>query len=182
MTGEKMNEINQSKGYVTICINNTDKLRLCEMRMFGQGENEVNFYVDYNGGSIFIDWGDGREKQEIGYYENAAIGPYTATVYDITKTRIIGQVGGELICFRRSEAKQGSFLPEQKVLAYYTDAGTIKSMRLISDYGIVNGDIIGGAATFIALCYSFDFDCAFSDYFRMDEKAFEEKYPEYRAE
>lgn len=49
----------KDKGYLVIRLKETkDGFEHCEYKM-SEGENESNFYVDYENGTIFINWTDG---------------------------------------------------------------------------------------------------------------------------
>lgn len=173
-----MDESINGKGYITINLKK-DSLELCELGIFGAAEDEMTFYADYEDGRVFIDWGDGSEKQVIGYYEPAISVPYTVVVYDKIRSNMIGRVGGEWICFIKETTEQGKAFPEQKMIASYTQNGSITKLDYMSDVSIINGDITGGAAAFVALFHEFDFKCVFSDFFLMEDNAFMKKHAVY---
>lgn len=172
----------QDKGYTMVRLKQVgSEWHLCEIG-FDKNPGESNFYADYENGTIYIDTGDGN-KTTIGYYSPAASGPYTVDVYDRTRSRIIGSVGEELIQFRAREADYsvGRYLPDTECLAYYSErSGSITSKDGLLNYlGIINGNVIGGAAAFIALFYSYSFKSIFYDYFYLDADDFKRKYPSF---
>lgn len=174
-----MMDNSQDKGYITVYIKKVgDTWHLCEMGLL-QKDGEEPFYVDYENGTIFIISGD--DKSIIGTYETTPTSPYGARVFDYPSNRVIGRVGGELIHFRRKDEdySAGRYSPEEECLAYYTESGSITSMRLFPDWGMISGSEIGGAAAFVALFYNYRFQGVFRDYFTMDDKSFKEKYASY---
>lgn len=173
-----MDETINGKGYITVNLKK-DSLELCELGVFGAAEDEMPLYADYENGCIFIDWGDDSGKQIIGYYEPAINGPYTVAVYDKTKSNMIGRVGGEWICFIKGQTEQGKALFKQKTIAAYTQNGAITKLDYMSDVSIINGDITGGAAAFVALFHEFDFKCVYSDFFLMEDSDFMKKHASY---
>lgn len=172
----------QDKGYTMVRVKQVgNEWHLCEIG-FDTNPEESNFYADYENGTIYIDLGDGN-KSTIGYYSPSASGTHTVDVYDRNRSRIIGSVGGELIQFRAREAdySAGRYLPDTEYLAYYNDrSGSItKKDNLLAYVGIINGNIIGGAAAFVALFYSYSFKSIYRDYFELDANSFKEKYPSF---
>lgn len=167
------------KGYITVVLKKEgNEHELCKIG-FGRNPGEESFYVDYENGTIFIDFSDGRKI--IGTYETTP-GPYGAKVFDYPSNRIIGRVGGELINFIRRDVDPdaGIYLPEEECLAWYTQAGRITPVNdLLSEWGIINGSEIGGAAAFIALFFNYKFNSIFRDFFTMDDGSFKEKYASY---
>lgn len=176
-----MMDNSQDKGYISIRIErNGNEFKLSEMGFFKEPEKS-DFYVNYEDGCIFIDWGDDSPKDIIGYYQAANDGFTSSKVFDKTKSRVIGRVGGELIYFCRKEADiaAGRYSPEEECLAYYTKNGNITVLDAIPFIGFINGSEIGGAAAFVAVFYAFNFKSVYRDYFEMDNNAFRKKHAAY---
>ena len=162
------------KGYLTVVVKNeADGKHLCELG-FTKKPGEESFYVDYENGSIFIDYSDGKEI--IGTYETTPSSPYGAIVFDYPSNRVIGLVGNELIYYYKGNDTNRIIL-DGDCLADYSMSGSISLHgHPLDDYGLINGSEIGGAAAFVALFYSYKFSCVFRDYFEMDKGSFENKY------
>jgi len=172
----------KDKGYLSIRLKETESgYELCEYKIF-KGENESNFYVDYEDGTIYIDWGDGSPRNVIGYYEQDTVIPSFYNVWDATKTKIIGKVGKETIYFRKNDVdySAGRYMPDENCLAWYTQNGNITTTRNLLEYmGTINGGEFGGAAAFVAIFYAYKFFGVFYDYFVMDYSQFKVKYADY---
>ena len=133
----------QDKGYLTVRVKKSENGFLLSEMSFDKAEDETNFYVDYEGGKIYIDYSDGA--QVIGYYETTVDESGTAKVYDHNRNRVIGRVGGEFIYFRKNEADYsvGRYRPEENCLAYYNKSGSITDVNSLLVYrGIINGSEI----------------------------------------
>ena len=170
----------QDKGYTMVRLKQVgSEWHMTEIG-FEKNPDETNFYADYENGTIYIDLGNGN-KNTIGFYAPAASGPYNIDVYDRTRSRIIGRVGGELILFRAREADYsvGRYSPEEECLAYYSE--TSGSIRRSGEYltmsGCIEGNALGGAAAFIALSYYYNFHSVYREYFDLDSETFKKKYP-----
>lgn len=169
---------NNDHGYITILLKKEeDGHHLCEIG-FTRNPGEEALYVDYENGTIFINFNDG--KKIIGTYETNP-GPYGAKVFDYPSNRVIGVVGGELIQFQRKAAdpSAGVYIDEQDCLAYYTQAGRITAMNLLTTFGLIEGSSLGGAAAFVAVFYNYNFISVFRDYYLMEDGAFKNKYASY---
>lgn len=170
----------QDKGYLQIRLKQIDGVwNLCPVGIF-QAEDESDFYVDYENGTLFVDFGDGTKKT-IGYYDTTVDDVWLAKVYDNTKTRVIGRVGQELIYFRAREADAsvGRYMPDEECLVTYTQNGSIVPPRMVPTMGYIHGSEIGGAAAFVAVFNSFNFKSVYCDYFEMDDAVFKETYNSY---
>lgn len=170
----------QDKGYLAIQLEETDNGFYLREQSFLERPNVFDFFIDYEDGTIFIDLNDGEPRKVIGHYEKTLDERGMARVYDASKSRVIGRVGGELIFFVLAEADRSAnrFLPEQKCLAWYTSSGTITSSNSVLErLGNFNGSEIGGAASFVATFFTYNFHSVFKDYFYMDADAFRAKYP-----
>lgn len=168
----------RDKGYIQVHVKQQgNEFYLCEMG-FTQDPADL-FYVDYENGTIYIDEGNGK-RDIIGYYAPCANGPYAAEVYNASKSRVIGLVGGELIRFRAYEPDYsvGRYLPEEKTLANWNERnGNITPhANPMCHVGYINGSEVGGAAAFIALFYAYRFNSIYRDYFVMETSDFNAKY------
>lgn len=172
----------QDKGYLTIELEETaDGLYLREMSIL-ERPNVFSFYVDYEDGTIFIDWNDGEPRKVIGYYGNTPDQFGRVNVYNENKTQLIGRVGNELIDFvkRDADPSLNRYFPESECLAWYSVSGRITyANRGLAGVGIINGSEFGGAAAFVAIFYSYIFKSIFRDYFEMDTDLFKDKYASY---
>lgn len=169
------------KGIMSIRFEkNGDSLQLCEMG-FLKEPGKSNFYISYEDGCIFVDWGDGSPKDVIGYYQTEKDGVSFSKVLDKTKSRVIGRVGNELIYFCRKEADfaAGRYSPEEECLAFYTKNGNITALGALPFVGYINGGEIGGAAAFVAVFFTFGFKSVYRDYFEMDDDGFRKKHASY---
>ena len=168
------------KGYIFVQLKEVaDELHLGDMTYALNPEEEHFFYVDYEDGKIFVKTDSG--KSIIGTYQ-AVPGPYGTIVCDYPSNRIIGHVGGELIYFRRKneDYSVGRYSPDEECLAYYSESsGSIRAKGFFPFWGVINGNVIGGAAAFVALFYSYNFKSVFRDYFVMDNKSFRDKHASY---
>lgn len=172
----------QNKGYICIYLKQIDNTYVLSEIGFNVESNVTKFYVDYEDGCIYVNWGESDPKDIIGYYDTTANNTGLVNVYDKTKSRIIGRVGEELLYFRKREAdySKGIFGPEEECLAYYTKGGGITpTNNILKDVGLIFGSEIGGAAAFVATAYSFTFKGIFRDYFEMDSITFKEVYKDY---
>lgn len=162
------------KGSLTVRLKNEDGVaRLCEIRIT-KGPGEEPFYVDYENGTIFINFSDGKDI--IGTYETAPSSPYGSKVFDYPTNQLIGLVGGELIWFYKG-SDSDRVITDGICLADYTGSGSIHLHgRPLDLFGLINGSEIGGAAAFVALFYNYKFVSVFRDYFEMDISAFKDKY------
>lgn len=170
------------KGYLNIYVKKgEDGYLLSSLDKVITNPDILTFGVDYENGCIFINWDADDPRDVIGYYDVVPDAHNTYRVYDKTKTRVIGRVGDEMIWFRKNEANfsAGQALPEEDVLAYYTKNGSITELRLVPVVGGIFGDVIGGAAAFVAVSFAFNFKSVFYDYFAMDKDEFYKKYASY---
>ena len=169
------------KGYTCIQLkNNGECYELCKM-CYSEKQGIINFYIYYEDGRIYVDLEDGSPQKTIGYYEQHADPVYGAKVFDRSKQRVIGRVGGDQIFFRSQEADppSGKYLPDEECLAYYTKNGNITALSLLPYWGFFRGTELGGAAAFIAIFYACSFKSVFCDYFEMNSDSFKEKHHEY---
>lgn len=176
-----MMDNSRDKGYMSIRIEETENgYELNEMGFFKEPE-KIDFYVEYEDGCIFIDWGDDSPKEVIGYYQAAKDGSAFAEVLDRTKSYVIGRVGNEQIIFRRKgdDIAAGRYIPEEECLAYYTQNGNITVLSALPFIGFINGSEIGGAAAFVAVFYAFNFKSVYRDFYEMDGDAFRKKHASY---
>lgn len=156
------------KGYTTIRLKQADgSWHLCK-----ETEGEVAFYIDYEDGTVFLDWHDGKPREVIGYYGQEPDANGLVEVFDSTRQRVIGRVGSELIFFRRQTG-------EDTCLACYTKSGGITTLRAPSCMGRFNGNELGGAAAFVAIFYTYPFQSIYRDYFLMDPAEFQKKHQVY---
>lgn len=171
----------QDKGIMSIRFEKTGNgLQLCETG-FLKEPGKSNFYISYEDGCIFVDWGDGFPKDVIGYYQTGKDGAAFSKVLDKTKSRVIGRVGKELIYFCRKEADftAGRYSPEEECLAFYTKNGNITALSTSQFVGYINGGEIGGAAAFVAVFFTFKLKSIYRDYFEMDNNEFRKKHAAY---
>lgn len=170
------------QGYLSVTLKKADgKFYLCPMSI-NEKEDETRFFVDYENGTIFVDFQNGSPKEIIGYYEQQITNPvYGAKVYDSTKTKVIGRVGNELIHFVKQEANpsMGRYSAEEKCLAHYTASGNITTLKGLPFVGHFFGSEIGGAAAFVATFHAYNFQSVYLDYLEMETKAFEKKHRDY---
>lgn len=169
------------KGYMMVKIKSVaEEWHLCEMSILDKTD-EQSFFVDYEDGKIFIVSGD--DKSIIGTYEKneKATNPDEFLVLDYPSQCVIGRICGELIYFRRRDEDPGvgRYRPEEECLAYFTQNGSITAKSVLPNWGYINGSIIGGAASFVALFYNYNFKSVFRDYYTMNEGSFKEKYASY---
>lgn len=145
----------KTSGYVTVAINTN--LELVPLPM-GEVEGISNFWIDFEDGRIFVKLAENKEET-IGYYEVAELdSPYRYLVYDEGRTKEIGAVGGELIGFTKGR--------QREFLAYYYNSGRIVDADMLLDsYGIVNGDVVAGAAAFVAFCYAMNVKSKFNSFY-----------------
>lgn len=171
----------QDKGYTWVRLKSSNDILLLREIGFTQEPEEFNFYVDYENGTIYVDWKDGSPNQVIGYYEKDPDHPGFANVYDNKKSRVIGVVGNELIYFRSKEADPSAhkYRPDEECLAYYNPSGSITTKNLLTYMGIINGSELGGAAAFVALNYHFNFHSLYQDFFQWDIETFRRVYSNY---
>ena len=170
----------QDKGYITVRIKKSEDVFYLSEVSFDTLQDETNFYVDYEGGKIYIEFKEGAEV--IGYYDTTPDSNGMAKVYDRSRERVIGRVGGELIYFRKNEAdlSVGRYSPEEACLAYYNKSGSITATNNLLTYrGLINGSEIGGAAAFVALLYSYNFKSIYRDFYEIEFAAFQEKHASY---
>lgn len=169
------------KGYTTIRLKKAGEVwQLQDMNLYAN-EGEEDFYIDYEDGTIFLDWHDGKPREVIGYYQQQPDSSGLVSVYDSTRQRIIGRVGSELIFFRKREADPaaGRCSPEETCLAYYTKNGSITTLKALPYVGRFNGSEPGGAAAFVAIFYSYRFESIYRDYFLLETETFREKHRNY---
>lgn len=174
------NDNTLDKGYMTIHLKKVDNSYHLSTNLM-PADDESAFFVDYEDGTIFIDWKDGSPREIIGYYEQKAQPVEGAKVYDSTRERVIGRVGDELICFRKREKdiSAGRYSDEEKCLAYYTENGGITALRALPYVGSFHGSEIGGAAAFVAVFFACNFKSIYRDYFEMENDEFEKKHSDY---
>lgn len=171
----------QDKGYIWVRLKSSNDILFLREIGFTQEPDEFNFYVDYENGTILVDWKDGDPSQIIGYYEKNPNDPSLVNVYDNKRSRVIGVVGNELIYFRSKEADSSvhRYRPEEECLAYYNKSGSITTLNPLTYMGFINGGELGGAAAFVALNYYFNFHSVYQDFFSWDIETFHRVYEKY---
>lgn len=167
------------KGCMYIRLKKTESgLCLCDMKPVKEPD-ENNLRVQYENGCIFIDWDDGSPKDVIGHYRRTTgITAPGTEYYDVLNkdlTCVIGKVGEEIIKF----CKDNDGRPQEELLAFYTENGGITALSILPYVGSIKGSLIGGAAAFVAVFYTYRFKSVYHDFFEMDTETFKAVYKDY---
>lgn len=174
----------EDKGYVEVLLKETENgPELCKkIFLFEKDPGEKSFYVNFENGTIFISYAGDDEKTIIGTYDTTPGHLIDVRVYDYPTKCLIGRITDGCISFNRNGVDYGAIkgIPDEVCLAWYTQAGRIETTDFRREnVGYIIGNVIGGAAAFIAIFYNFRIISIFRDFYCMDKNAFDEKYASY---